>query len=423
MFFGVLLVGQETEGGLVLSPPSGIVPANAVAAALSPSGAAQPAPLSANAKFVGVMSGFPTAPGARAYIDIPRLLDLVLSCNELPVGGKRLAEACLGFTGPVGLSREVAPGCIRTRVAGRVLENEMDAAFPGLLDSLTPIERPISAWFPRNALMTYEAGAPLEKVLDVMEYYLRAWSPRLVDKAASRFESFQASTGLDPANDLFPLLNGPLAVAWLPADGIGWPLPRMVAMVRVADAERAERFLSGLLEWKAGAMAPVTGGLAGAIVVSEVHEGVDVKGLRLDSIIPLPLPSPAYALAGGFLIASPHRSAVKEAVSAVHGSAPRLSGEAGFPSGPARRGTVELLHVDFHSWEGEWRKFREIGISLCSLLIGECDCLSNLELSRKELNRLGEAVFGLLGTLDRATGATVLDSDGRFEFSMEVRPR
>ena len=133
----------------------------------------------------------------------------------------------------------------------------------------------------------------------------------------------------------------------LPAGALGFA----VIPGAQATAEKVDKFLYEFFHWRASALAPFTGGLVSAMVVSEQHEGVEIMGLKLDSIIDLPLPSPAFALVGDTLIISPVRSALKEAVSAMHGNVPRLTKATLAGTGTVQPDPVELIHLNLEGWE------------------------------------------------------------------------
>jgi hypothetical protein len=44
-------------------------------------------------------------------------------------------------------------------------------------------------------------------------------------------------------------------------------------------------------------------------------------------------------------------------------------------------------------------------------------------MDQERVHRLGEALFRLMGKLDRAIGSTVVDAEGRFLFFMEMPVR
>ncbi len=417
----ILFTGCEAEGWLILSPPSGIDALNAAASVFD--NRPLPESLAEREGFQKVMSSFPPFTGVRVYMNCPRLAKEIESCGMLSATGKRLAKTCLGWMGAVGITRDVGRKGIRTWMTGQILEDEVEEAVPGLLESLSPIEGPLSLWFPENALLTYEAGAPPEMILDSMGFLLKTAAPRCGRKMESLAQDFSGATGLDPAVDLFPHLGRSLAAAWLPAEdeGSSWPFPRTVVLARVTDKEKVKTFISRFVEWDAGAWAPFTGGVISGMAISDRHENVELMGVDLDSVISLPLPSPTFALAGDFLIASSVRSGVTETITAVHGNGRALSYETVSDAGPIQSRAVELVHLNLDSWEREWDKCGKIALSGCGLFFLDGELLSALDPDMERLSRLGRALFGILSSFDRATGSTVLDEDGRFTFFIEVR--
>ena len=181
-----------------------------------------------------------------------------------------------------------------------------------------------------------------------------------------------------------------------------------------------DKFLYEFFHWRASALAPFTGGLVSAMVVSEQHEGVELMGLKLDSIIDLPLPSPAFALVDDTLIVSPVRSALREAVSAMHGNVPRLTKATLYSTGTIQPDPVELIHLNLKSWEKEWNKWGETCVSASSMLVLDHKFVTKFQGKREWLYQMGRSLFHMLGTLDQATGSTVMDEEGRFTFFIEV---
>jgi hypothetical protein len=418
-----LFVGRNIEGRLVFSTTSGYEAMETVAAALSPGGSRPFAPLSEVEDFKQAMSRLPASPTARAFLNTPRLIDHIQSWDVLSGTAKQLFRAGLETTGGIGMARHVEPEGIRAWVTGRILEDEMKSAFPGLLESLSPIEKPLSPLLPQSALSTYEVGAPPEKVMEALGSIVQAAAPWLDQIMKAQLERFTATTGLQAAKDFFPYLENALAVAWLPAgDGAGaWPLPRTVALIRLKNREKVDRFLYEFFHWRASALAPMTGGLISAMVQSEHHEGVELMGLKIDSIIDLPLPSPAFALVDDLLVVSPVRSAVKEAVSVLQGNAPQLTGNTLYSAGSVQPDPVELIHLNLEPWEKEWDRWGEFCLSACSLLVLDKEHVSKFHGDREWMVQMGRSLSRLLGTLGRATGSTVIDKDSFFTFFIEIR--
>lgn len=420
-----LLIGREVREWLVFSAPEGSEAMIAVAAALSPAGVTPSKSLSASPDFNQAMSGLPDAPSARAYLNVPRLLEQSESWGVLSPLGFRLLKAALSWTGGMGIAREIKTDGIDTWLSGRVNRKAVEAAVPGLLDSLSPVKAPLSARFPAKALLTYEVGTPPEKVFDSLASLLEQAAPLFHRQMNRHLAAFIDVKGCDPRADLFPHLGRSLALAWLPSDQADekWPFPRNVALVRVRDAERVHRFLDDFLHWKAAAMAPSSGGLVSAMVIEEAYKGVELIGLQVDSIITLPLPSPAFALVGDLLIASPVRSAVKETVSALKGDIPSVTETALLNSATVQADPLELVHINPGAWEETFMRSWDPGFTLMATLFLDRDFASALEGDGKWLKGTAAALYRLIDTLDRTTGSTVMDHDGSFTFYIEARTR
>ncbi len=416
-----LLVGRVSDRWLIVSTPSGADSVDRAAEALSPGGAPMDAPLSALSGFEQVMSDLPESADARAYLSSARAVELIDRCSALSSFGKRLARACFNWTGAVGIAREIGPDSIRTWMTGEILEDEINAAIPGILDALTPIDEPLSQWLPQSALCAYEVGAPPEALFDMVCFFVKSLSSWLHKEIERLCADFESATGLDPAVDLFPYLGSSMAAAALTSEGAqaDWPFPRSVALVRVNDAEKVKAFVTSFIQWDAAMWAPFSGGLIGGRAVTSHHDGVELIGIELDSVIGLPLPSPTVALVDGFLIASSVRSGVIETIEALRGNRPALAAEIITSDRPIPRNTVELVHLNCPAWESEWAW--KAAASPCCCLMLDREFLAGVRLNSEKLDRLGEALSNVLGSLDRATGTTTVGSDGRFEFFIEVR--
>lgn len=421
----VLLVGRVSDRWLVVSTPAGTGSLDRAAGALCPAGPPLDAPLSAVGGFVTVMADLPESANARAYLSSAGVVEMIDRSSALSSLGKRLARSCFSWTGAIGIARELGPDSIRTWMTGQILEDEINEAVPGLLDALTPIEEPLSRWLPRNALCAYEVGAPPDAVFDMVCFFVKSLSPWLHQEIEMLCADFESATGLDPAVDLFPYLDRSMAVAALPSGGpkAEWPFPRSVVMVRVTDEEKVKAFVSSFIQWDATMWAPFSGGLIGGRAVTSHHDGVELIGIELDSVIRLPLPSPTVAIVDGFLIASSFRSGVIDTIAALRGERPALSAETITSARTIPDSTVELVHLNFPSWKSEWARCWKAAASPCCYLMLDREYVASVRLSEEKLYRLGEALFNVVTSLDRTTGTTTVGSDGRFEFFIEVRVR
>lgn len=419
----VLFQGRELGDWLVMAPPAGKSAMDRVAGALSGRVDALPESLSANPDFRHVMASLPASPSGRGYLNCGEAARWLDSSAFLSDSGKDLARLCLAWTSSIGIARDVGEDGIKTWMTGKILEDRVNAAVPGLIGSLAPIADPLSARFPRTALLTYEAGVPLDRLLDTVGFFVKELAPWLDRKMEGLAENFVEATDLDPAVDLHPYLGRSVAAACLPADlaQTEWPFPRSVMLVRVKDRKKVKAFISTFVRWDASVWAPLTGGLISAMTVSDRHEGVDLMGVELDSLINVPLPSPTFALMDDLLIASSVRSGVKEVISTIRGRDRALTQETITESGPVLNGAVELVHMNLPVWAREWERYREIAVPACCLIFLDRDFLAAHQLDERRVDRLCRGLFGLLSRFGRATGSTRIDSDGMFTFFVEVR--
>ncbi len=279
-----------------------------------------------------------------------------------------------------------------------------------LIDSLVPIEVSISGSFPGDALLAYDIGMTPDAAVELVESFLESALPDLHRRLVDLFEDFSAATGLDPDTDFLPYLDHGLAVALLPPEsGIDeWPFPRKVVVAKIRDEAAVARFLEAWITWQAGAIAPETQGVLGASVLTEVVAGSELVGLRLDGLLPsgLPLPSPSYALAGDYLIASPVRSAVRETLNRFdHGLAPT-------PVVLREDAVVEVVWLNFPEWPRAWLRAEPFLARVVDRLGGD---------SRTIVEICG-ALIEYLGEFQPAHGTTTLTPDGGLVFRLELAP-
>ena len=90
--------------------------------------------------------------------------------------------------------------------------------------------------------------------------------------------------------------------------------------------------------------------------VEELHEGIRIQGIQIEGIIDLPMPCPGYAIVDDLLIVSPVLSAVKEGISAIHGTDAKLMENPFIVPDTKGAKTVELVHLNLKEWEREWRR-------------------------------------------------------------------
>jgi hypothetical protein len=221
-------------------------------------------------------------------------------------------------------------GCGQLRVVRRAVPGHMtatatltfppDCASPAarFARALHPLSEPLAGLLPADALAAWELGVSPVEVATLYSALLLELAPGQHAWLSERLAEARAA-GVDPFADLLPALGVGLAGALLRPEQApdGWPLPRPVWVARVDDEDAAQRAVAALLEWEAGAVAEVSGGLASASIVREQLLGVTVTGLQVESFTDVPMPSPAVAFVHGLLVVSPVRSAVRDAVGAI----------------------------------------------------------------------------------------------------------
>jgi hypothetical protein len=306
------------------------------------------------------------------------------------------------------VASQVSGGRTRSPGRGRVAPNAHGRALAQILDALEPIGVPMSACFADEALVTYDLGVAPGAAVEVLAGLLESADPDLHARLRGVLRDFRFATGLDPAVDLLPHLGQGISAALLPPedDPDGWPLPRKVVIMRVHDEEAVARFLEGWITWVAGAVAPMTHGVLGAWIDSETVAGFDLVGLRLDGVLParLPLPSPSYGVAEGFLIVSPVRSAAAETLNRF---------AQGCSSPPARdpdESVVEEVWLNLPEWPAAWQRAEPlVGSTLAWLGVESPAAVPTLR-----------SLFQLLGGFRPAHGTTSLTQNGGLVFSIEL---
>ena len=355
--------------------------------------------------FQGAAAELPATAAVRGFLNTPQLAATIVEAG----GGEQ--DHFLQWIDGLAFAREIGTDRIDSWVAGRFLPITENGTVARFLASLTPIDHRLSALLPEDSLVTYDLGASSGATLEALRQLLGSTIPAYDSWLRRTLEEFQTATGLDPTMDLLPHLGQGIGVGLLPpeAESGGWPLPRPVLLVRSSDDAALWRFLTGWLEWKAGAMAPRTQGLLSATVVTEEVAGRVLLGLQIESLLPLPFPppSPTVAVEDGLLIASPIRSAVVETLE-------RLAEEEGVERTPFdAEGIVEVIHLNLPAWPEAWRRAE----STIGTLTARC-CADS-----ERMIDVIRALIDLVGRFEPAHGATTLTADGRFVFHLELRLR
>jgi len=298
----------------------------------------------------------------------------------------------------------------RRAVSRRVVAADATGPLNELLRSLRPIDKPLAQCFGEDALVAYDLGAVPAPAAEAVAELLETSAPEVHAWIRRALAGFTEASGLTPETDLLPYLGEGLAVGLLPAesDSDGWPLPRKVFLLKVLDEEAVDRYLRKWFRWEAGALAPATHGVLGASVVTETVGGFDLVGLRLNGLLPedLPLPSPSFVVADGFLILSPVRSAVAEILDRVQ------AGCASLPNYRPDGTVVEEVWLNFPEWPGAWRRAEPVLARAAEWLGAESPAVIEI----------GRSLVSLLGDLEPAHGTTSLMPDGGLVFRLEVQP-
>ena len=308
------------------------------------------------------------------------------------------------------LTRAFSSERIRTAAPRRLVPSVHDQPMESLLRSLGPIREPMSQCFGDNALVAYDLGIAPAAALEVLAQLIETSAPEVHAWLRGVLGEFRTASGLAPEIDLVPHLGHGIAVGLLPAEADldGWPLPRKVVIMRVLDDVAVARYLEAWIAWEAGAVAPMTHGVVGASIDTETVGGFDVVGLRLDGLLPaqLPLPSPSYVVADGFLIVSPVRSAVAETLNRLR------EGCSSPPAGYTGESVVEEVWLNFPEWPEAWLRAEPLIASVLAWLGAESP--ATIEACR--------SVVGFLGGFQPAHGTTSLTVDGGFVFQIELAP-
>ncbi len=316
----------------------------------------------------------------------------------------------LNWIQSAAVEQYVSDGRTRSTGTRRVAPNMHDRAVTRMLDALGPVTAPMSACFADDALVRYDLGIAPGAAVEVLAGLLETAIPEVHAQLREAFHDFYLATGFDPVVDFLPHLGHGVAVGLLPPedDLDGWPLPRKVVIMRVLDDEAVARYLEAWFTWVAGAVAPMTHGLLGARIDAETVAGFDLVGLRLDGLPPvrLPLPSPSYVVADGFLVVSPVRSAVAETIDRLGEGCSSTPVEYPDPS------VVEDVWLNFPEWPRAWQRAEPLVGSILAWLGVE---------SPTAVQACG-SLFQLLGGFQPAHGTTSLTPEGGFVFRIEFAP-
>jgi hypothetical protein len=243
---------------------------------------------------VAAMPGTPGAEDPASVMAENNVLDVEVAELTRQLGAVDSSDRIQG----TAFSRQGSVVQTRSSGTGRSAPSVHDRAVTQMLDALGPITVPMSACFADDALVRYDLGIAPGAAVEVLTGLLETAVPDVHARLQDVHNEFYLATGFDVVADFLPHLGHGIAVGLLPAedDLDGWPLPRKVVIMRVLDDEAVARYLEAWITWVAGAVAPMTHGILGARIDSEIVAGFDLVGLRLDGLLPvrLPLPSPSW---------------------------------------------------------------------------------------------------------------------------------
>ncbi len=426
----IKLAGQRVGPWIVFSTPDSRPETALVAEALRGESASIFNSLSASEDYRRAMENLPQDFWARGYLNSAETLKWVAALQLASGQSFGPLNTILSRLEHLGMTREVSPGHIRSRITGRFTETDPPDGLSRLRYALRPVGRPLAVTTPGDALAAGDIGASPAEVLAGLDWLLETNTPKLHKKVADMAANFCKSTGLEPEADLYPFLGNQTSLAMLPAMASEdrWPLQRPLVTAEVFHRPKVEQFLADFVEWEAGAVAEISGGLVSARVVSEEHEGVEIRGLQLEGLIPLPLPSPSFAIIDNRLVASPVRSAVREAISAAHGNIPTLVDRPGswMNEAVALPDAVEIFSMNFSNSEHEWELVEKYVIPFlpkpAQVEETEAETVEGEETVRHAV-RVIPALARLLSQLGEMHGSATLDQDGNFVCLVENRPQ
>lgn len=359
----------------------------------------------------------PDASDARAFINIDVVKQGIPNCDLLSDTGKQVLTSCLSWSHGIGIARKITAESIHTWIAGRIVEEELDKVMPGLMDSVTEIRKPNMEMLPAHVLASYEVAMPFDALLRCLGSVLQSVAPTLHDRIAEGLLALDPEGRLDRVSGGAHLFGPTTVFTWLPVSDAApkWPFPRATILIPLNDAEEADRIMADITDWVVSALAPWSEGVLGARRIDETHEGIKVTGLEINSLLSFPMPSPAYARMGDWLIVSPVRSAVKEMISSLQGGAETLA-----QSKPLPNKAAEHFYWNPEAWadgiESDW----ELCVTGCSLFMLKTRYLFEVQKEIEKLRRMGEVFCNVLKHFGPSEGHTLYDDDGGYIFYMEL---
>jgi hypothetical protein len=206
-----------------------------------------------------------------------------------------------------------------------------------VLTCLHPLDGAVATTLPVTTLVAWDIGAGPAELVAATVPFLDSAAPHVVESVVLQVELMEASVGRGAVAQLLEALGSSTSLAVLPPEATsdGWPLPRPVWLFLGADVTTARAHLDGIVPWLAGAIAPATRGVYGGAVLRRRVGSVDLTTVRLDSLIPGPLPRPTVGITDDAVLISSTDSGVLEVVAAL--SRPIVA---------APHDAVELFRVD-----------------------------------------------------------------------------
>ncbi|MBN2431355.1 MAG: hypothetical protein JXQ27_07760 [Acidobacteria bacterium] len=364
-------------------------------------------PLAGLASFADTMPELPGPSVARGFVNTRGLALELARHNLTDRPAARLLMSLLCRIDGIAFARQITPEGIVTRAAGRLQPARDEDPVWSLVHETVPLTDHGRCAVPADALGVYETSLSATELMSALTTLLEEAGFPPVETWTDRFPDLDAAFGLELVAELLPSLGDGLTLALLRGgladSALTLPQPLMVIPVKDESAVRAT--MDDLLAWKAGSVAASTGGLLGATVVTEMHEGVELRGLQLEGLLPVPFISPTTAVTDGRLIISPFREAVRTAVTTLHQGRPawvsadiRLGG--GIPATGLLVGTGML--------------------DMAGLGAVMLDLARRCPQPEKSAGSFWSLTGRLLQTFGPASGTTVLTPDGRFTCEFNV---
>jgi|GEM_PF-4506340 len=352
----------------------------------------------------------PDLPGpfmARGFVNTQGLaLELARhDLTERPAA--RLLLSLLCRMDGLAFARQIEPDGIVTRMVGRIHPVRAGDPVWSLVSEAVPLTDHGRRAVPAGALGVYETSLPVSRMAAALQALLEEASLPPDGHWGPAFDELDMAAGFGLVEDLLPVLGDGLTAALLRGglkDGT-LALPQPLVIIPVRDEEAARVVMDDLLAWKAGSVAPSTHGLLGARVVSGEYEGVELRGLQLEGLLPVQFFSPTCAVTDGLLIFSPFREGVCEAITTLHEGRPAWSSAENRPGGDvSSTGSVVEAGV----------------LDMAGLGAVMLDLARLCPQTEQSAGSFWSLTGRLLQTFGTAQGKTTVDTAGRFSCEFNV---